>query len=174
MVSTIVNDLGIDLTPKKLFDALVGKGDFCGVPTTFVLPQTYMNDSGKTVHKLFGKSVPDTEYKDLVVLHDDIDMPLGSIKMTYDRNSAGHKGIESIDNTLKTTKYYRIKVGIIPTGEEGLMRKPNHDKMPNFVTGTFTEGEWEVLQPAIKKVIQTLEIFVKDGPVKAVEFANTK
>ena len=92
----------------------------------------------------------------------------------YDRNSAGHKGIESIDNTLKTTKYYRIKIGIIPTDQEGLMRKPNHDKMPNFVTGTFTEGEWEVLQPAIKKVIQALEIFVKNGPVKAIEFANTK
>ncbi len=174
IISTIVNSEEIDMVSKKLFEALIGKGDLSGTPVTFVLPQTYMNDSGKTIHKLFGKTSPDAEHKELIVIHDDIDMPIGTVKMTYDRGSAGHKGLDSIDNTLKTTKYYRIKIGIIPTDEEGVMRKPNHDKMPNFVTGTFTDAEWKALQPAIKKVIETLHIFAKDGPVKAMEFANTK
>lgn len=162
------------MTFEKLFEALIGKGQLSGAQTTFVLPQTYMNDSGKTVRKLFGKTSPDAEYRDLIVVHDDIDMPLGAIKMVYDRNSAGHKGVESIDNNLKTTKYYRIKVGIIPVDEDGFMRKPDHDKMPNFVTGPFMEREWAILKPTVDKIIETLHIFAKNGPIKATEFANTK
>lgn len=171
IVSRIVNTLGIEMSPKKMFEAHIGKGAFLGTPVVFALPQTYMNDSGKAVSKLFTKE--NVSYSDLVVIHDDVDMPLGAVKMMYDRGSAGHKGVDSINNSLKTTKYYRIKVGIIPVDEEGNMRKPDHDKMPNFVTGTFTKYEWEALQPAIDKVLKTLEIFVKEGPVKATEFANT-
>lgn len=171
IVSHIVNTEKVEMVPKKMLQAHVGKGSFFGTPAVFVLPQTYMNDSGKTLSKLFTDE--NVSYSDLVVIHDDVDMPLGAVKMMYDRGSAGHKGVDSINNVLKTTKYYRIKVGIIPVDEEGNMRKPDHDKMPSFVTGTFTKHEWDVLQSAIDKVVKTLEIFVKEGPVKATEFANT-
>jgi len=75
-------------------------------------PQTFMNNSGKAVKSLLGdyKEKPEN----LIVVHDDIDLPLGKIKIAKDRGAAGHKGVESIIKELKTKNFTRLRIGIQP------------------------------------------------------------
>ncbi len=174
IISALVKSEGIDLSPKKLFMAEMGKGKIGAKSVMFVLPQTYMNDSGKTVKKLFPDSTAKIEHKDILVIHDDLDLPLGVTKMVYESNSAGHKGVDSINKALKSTKYYRLKIGVTPVDAEGNTRKPSADKMQNFITGMFTDGEWTVLKKTTKKAIEILEVFVLEGAAKATEMANTR
>lgn len=76
----------------------------------FVYPETYMNNSGKAVKQLldFYKLEP----KDILVIHDDIDLPLGTIKFTEASGSAGHNGVQSIIDSIGTHEFKRIRVGI--------------------------------------------------------------
>ncbi len=174
IVSSFVKGEDIDLSPKKLFHALMGKGKIGSKAVQFVLPQTYMNDSGKTAKALYPNSTSKDTYEHILVIHDDVDMPLGVTKMMYDRNSGGHKGVESINKALKTKKYYRLKIGVIPTDAKGTMRKPSPDKMQNFIVGTFTDTEWTELKKTTKKVKEIIETFVLEGPSRATEMANTR
>ena len=90
-------------------------------------PQTYMNNSGQTVKALvnFYKIKPE----DILVIHDDIDIPLGKVRISYDATAAGHKGVQSIINELGSQKFYRLRLGIksekqgrIPTEDYVLQR----------------------------------------------------
>lgn len=174
MISTLVKGEDIDLSPKKLFLALIGKGKLGTKSVQFVLPQTFMNNSGKTVKAMYPDSTSKDEYENILVIHDDVDMPLGVTKIMFDRNSGGHKGVESINRALKTKKYYRLKIGVIPTDAKGNMRKPSPDKMQNFIVGTFNDAEWTELKKTTKKVKEIIETFVLEGPAKAMEMANRR
>lgn len=174
VISSFVKGEGVELSPKKLFLAHLGKGKVGPKSVQFVLPQTFMNNSGKTVKAMYPNSTSKDEYDDILVVHDDVDMPLGVTKIMYDRNSGGHKGVESINRALKTKKYYRLKIGVIPTDAKGNMRKPGPEKMQNFITGSFNDAEWTVLKKTTKKVKEIIETFVQEGPVKAMELANRR
>ncbi len=173
-VSTFVKGEGIDLSPKKLFLALMGKGKVGTKSVQFILPQTFMNNSGKTVKAMYPDSTSKDEYENILVVHDDVDMPLGVTKIMFDRNSGGHKGVESVNRALKTKKYYRLKIGVIPTDAKGNMRKPSPEKMQNFIVGAFNDAEWTVLKKTTKKVKEIIETFVLEGAVKAMEMANRR
>jgi len=91
---------------EKNFNSLIAKSE----TTLFVKPLTYMNDSGKAISKVlnFYKKTP----QDLIVIHDDVDLAFGKIKLVRNRGSAGHHGIDSVNELLGTTDYYRIRVGV--------------------------------------------------------------
>lgn len=98
---------------KKLF--LYAVADSAADSRVFVLPLTFMNESGAAVReamKRFGMK-PD----DLVVIHDDSDLPLGAYKISYDKNSAGHHGVQSVIDALGTKNFTRIRIGIRPATE---------------------------------------------------------
>lgn len=90
----------------KKFKALISEKD----DLILVKPETYMNNSGLSVSKI----VKFYKAKDLVVIHDDIDLPLGRIKISENRGSAGHKGIDSIIKELGTKDFKRVRIGIQP------------------------------------------------------------
>src|SRR3989344_6524480 len=71
-----------------------------------LLPETFMNNSGKAVKNLLPKN--------LIVVHDDIDLPLGKFKIAFGRGSGGHKGVESVMRALKTKDFWRVRVGVAP------------------------------------------------------------
>ena len=113
-------------------------------------PQTFMNNSGKSVKKLI------TSYKlqissCMVIIHDDIDLPLGEIKISKNSGSAGHKGVESIIKELGIKDFTRIRIGICP------QIKP--ENVDQFVLKNFTKEEKEV----IKKSAKTIEEFIKNN-----------
>jgi peptidyl-tRNA hydrolase, PTH1 family len=84
--------------------------------TTFIKPLTYMNDSGKAVREALKKFGGTAE--DLIVIHDDSDLTVGNYKISFGRSSAGHKGVQSIIDALKTNQFQRIRIGIRPAREK--------------------------------------------------------
>lgn len=157
---------------KKTRDALVSRGMIAGAPVTLVLPETYMNDSGRSVRKFVRNP---EEAEQLVVIHDDIDLPLGKWKFSRDRGDGGHNGLRSINAALKTRSYIRIRVGILPLGEDGSHRKPRgEDKVIKFVLGKFTPGERAKLENVAKEILIALPTLFSNGLEKAMNVAHAK
>jgi peptidyl-tRNA hydrolase, PTH1 family len=123
----------------KTFNALINKT----TDVIFAMPQTFMNESGVAVQKItaFFKIEPD----DIWVIHDDIDLPLGEVRMSQGQSSAGHKGVESIIASLSTKDFHRLRLGIM-NDTKGLI------PTEKFVLQNFTDAE----KPIIAKTINTV------------------
>lgn len=119
-------------------------------------PLSFMNASGAVVAKLvnFYKVPP----FGLFLVHDDVDLPLGKIKISLDRGSAGHKGVESVMEKLGTKNFVRIRVGV------GKDRKIKADR---FVLSPFNLWERGKLRDTVKKAVEAMEIILKEGAEKA-------
>lgn len=121
-----------------------------------VKPQTFMNESGKIV------AIYKSQISNLVVVHDDIDMALGKIKFSKDSSSGGHKGVDSIIQTLGTKDFARLKIGVA-TGEEQALE---------VVLEKFSPQEQEVMHSMIKKSAEALDYFIKNGLQKSMNEYN--
>jgi len=124
-----------------------------------IKPLTFMNDSGKSVR--YAQKKHHIPAEKIIVIHDDIDLPLGKIKISKSRGSAGHKGIESIIREIKTNNFIRIRIGIQP--KRG--KPKNVDK---FVLGNFNREEEKILKEIISKGLQILKIIIIKGKEKAM------
>lgn len=127
---------------SKKFNALVSEEE----NIVLVKPQTFMNESGKAVKAL----LKNTRKTVLVVIHDDIDLPLGKIRISENRGSAGHKGVESIIKEIGTKDFTRFRIGV--SSKTG---KPKD--VEKYVLQKFNKGEEEI----IKQVIQEITIEIK-------------
>ncbi len=136
----------------------------------FVLPDKFMNNSGKVIAPLI-KSKKDLE--DLVVIYDDIDLPLGKMKISFNRSSGGHNGLGSIIKALKSEEFLRIRIGISPATPSGKIRKPKGEKaVLNFLLGKYKEKELNELKKLSKKVTEALEVIFTEGKEKAMSLFN--
>src|SRR3989344_3878760 len=110
-----------ELKEDKKLKAITSTGEIKKEKIIFVLPETFMNKSGISVKPLITST---KKAEALIVAHDDIDLPLGTLKITFGRGSGGHKGIESIMRAIKTKDFVRIRIGIAPTTPSGKIKKP--------------------------------------------------
>ena len=157
---------------NKTSNALVAKGSIDGEKATLVLPETMMNLSGKAV-VAFVKTPKAA--KNLVVIHDDLDLPLGSIKMAFGRGSGGHKGVESIMRATKTKDFTRIRIGISAAGKKNQAKKVHgEEKVIKMVIGKFKPAEEAVLKKALKKAVEAMRLYASEGIEAAMLFANTR
>jgi PTH1 family peptidyl-tRNA hydrolase len=157
---------------NKTAKALVSQGTLDGEKVTLVLPETMMNLSGKSA-PAFVKSVKAA--KQLVVVQDELDLPLGTLKMVFGRNSGGHKGVESIMRALKTKEFARLRIGISGAGKKHQAKKPaGEEKVVKHVIGKFKPAEEAVLKKSLNRSIEALSYFVTDGIEKATMEANTR
>jgi PTH1 family peptidyl-tRNA hydrolase len=130
-----------------------------------VKPTTFMNESGKAVKRLTKRYKLKAE--SLIVIHDDLDLPLGKIRIVKNRGSAGHKGVESIIGELKTKNFVRFRIGIKP--------KPytlNPKTLNKFVLEKFTKEEEKIVKKTIKKTAEAIEFYLKEGLEKAMSKYN--
>jgi len=107
-------------------------------------PQTYMNSSGQSVAKL----VKFYKTKDLIVIHDDIDLPLGKIRVSQNRGSAGHKGVESIIKELGSKDFKRIRIGVQPEKAMDTER---------YVLAKFKKEDKQLIVKSIKEVMKVIK-----------------
>ena len=136
-----------------------------------VLPDTFMNKSGAATAK-FVKSVKAAEK--MIVVYDDLDIPLGKIKLSFDRGSGGHKGVESIMRAVRTKKFTRIRIGVCPTTAGGKMKKPEAgDDVVDFILRRFKESELDELKKVFKKVGEAIEAIAEEGPMIAMNRFNS-
>ena len=131
--------------------------------TTIILtkPQTYVNKSGEAVKKLL-KNLK-LEIENLVVIHDDLDIPFGNTKLSFDKNSGGHKGIESIMRALKTKKFYRLRIGLAKPAL-AKARQQSDKKRDEFVVkmvlSKFSPSEQEQLKKVFKEGYEKLSTLI--------------
>ena len=158
---------------RKSADALVSEGSIDGEKVLLVLPETYMNKSGKAA-SAYVKSVKAA--KKLLVVRDDLDMPLGTLKMTmYGRGAGGHKGVESIMRALKTKEFAQLKIGISGATPKGRVKKPaGEEKVVKHVVGKFSPKEELLLKRTLKKAAEAARLFTNEGIEKAILAANTR
>ena len=131
--------------------------------TILAKPQTFMNLSGKAVKSLMRK------YKiainNLWVIHDDIDLPLGKIRIAKNRGAAGHKGVESIIKEIGSKNFIRFRVGIQPK-----LGKPKNPE--KFVLQKFNKQEEKIAKEVIKKTADAIEFTLKQGLEKSMSQMN--
>lgn len=136
---------------------------------TLFYPDTYMNHSGVAVKKLVKKN----ELAELLVLHDDIALPLGTIKVSSGRGDGGHNGVKSIIEQLGTKEFTRIRIGIGAVNPyTGLIKRPSGEALPKFVLGHFTKKELATLDSLKKSLREVIEVFVAKGAVAAMNQGN--
>lgn len=156
-------------TYSMAYDGLITKGKINAEDVTCLYPETFMNHSGLAVRKL----VPIDEIGNLIVIYDDVDLPLGKVKISHGRGDGGHNGIKSIIGSLGDKDFVRVRVGISPVNTEtGLPVRPQGDKLGDFVLKKFTKGELEELDKVKENVLRLLEIIVKDGVGIAMNEGN--
>jgi PTH1 family peptidyl-tRNA hydrolase len=157
---------------NKTANALVSKGAIKGENTTIVLPETMMNLSGKSVGAFI--KTPKAA-KNLLIIHDDLDLPLGTIKMVFARGSGGHKGVESIMRAIKTEEFARIRIGISAAGKKNQAKKvQGEEKVIKMVIGKWKPSEEVVVKKVFKKVAEAVHLLASDGIEAATQFANTR
>ena len=157
---------------NKKANALVGNGAIGKENVTLVLPETMMNLSGKAV-SAFVKSPKAA--KNLLVIHDDLDLPLGTIKMVFGRGSGGHKGVESVMRAIKTDAFARIRIGVAPAWKKNQAKKlKDEEKVIKHVIGKWKPSEEAVVKKVLKKVAEAVRLFAAEGIESATQFANTR
>lgn len=139
--------------------------------TTVILPDVYMNNSGGPLRKLIASK---KAAEKLVVVHDDLDLPLGSVKISFGSGSGGHRGVESVIKAIKTKDFVRVRMGISPSTPSGKTKKPDAKKIVDFVLGKFRPSELEKLKKARKKVGEALDLLITKGRAAAMNEINSK
>ena len=131
----------------------------------------YMNNSGGPIKK----AVPTKKAaQQLIVVHDELDLPLGRVKISFGSSAGGHNGVKSIEKALKTKDYVRVRVGISPSTPSGKLKRPDAEKITDFVLGKFKTSEQEKLKKARKVVGEALELILTEGKERAMTEINSK
>ena len=141
--SRIAKKLSFDPFEHNLtFAGQVARGTIGKNSVFIILPETYMNKSGKAFAAVKAKN------EDIILIHDDSDIPLGTAKISFGKRSAGHKGVESVMRALKTRDFWRIRIGT---------QKKKHIDAMEIVLKKFSPAEKLIIKKLEKKILETIE-----------------
>lgn len=158
-LEAIAESSGIALQEKR--DYLIGKGSMAGHDVLLTEPLTFMNNSGIAVRDVFKRFniLPEN----LIVIHDDLDMETGKLKIKKNGSSGGHRGIESIIQNIGTKEFIRVKIGI---GRDIEMLAED------YVLKKFRRDELPLIKDAIKRAVDAVAAIVSEGVTKAMNKFN--
>jgi PTH1 family peptidyl-tRNA hydrolase len=132
------------------------------------VPDTYMNESGKAVNEYLRYH----EGREIIVIHDDKDLPYETFKISFDRGDGGHNGVKSIIDSLGRSDFIRIRIGIRPKDEENAELVPIGDLLQDYVMGKVSESEEESLRKIAPQVLGAIKTIVEEDYTKAMERYN--
>lgn len=135
---------------------------------TFVKPETFMNESGRAV--LWYLKKREEKPENLVVVYDDVDLPVGTVRVSFNRGSGGHNGIKSIEQVLGTPAFTRIRIGVARKNEEGNALLPESRR--DFVLASFSQDNKKEIESLSGKVMKIIETIQRDGVEKAMNEFN--
>ena len=153
-----------DFKLAKKFNSRISEGEAGEKKILLAKPQTFMNNSGLAIKSLTRNKTAMAmvlRIENLWVVHDDIDLPLGKIRISKSRGSAGHKGVESIIKELATKNFIRFRIGI----QSKIGKSKNSER---FVLQKFTKDEEKIIKEIIKQTCQALKIVLTEGLEKAM------
>jgi len=154
-------DWKIDMTRVR-FKSLVGEGKYGGHRIYLVKPLTYMNNSGNSVRSFmrFYKLEPDR----ILVIHDDLDLPFGSIRLRESGGSSGQRGMQSIISRIATEDFARLRIGI--------GRPPGNMDPVDYVLKRFSHNSESELGLVLNNVVRSVETLLTEGIEKAMTLYN--
>jgi PTH1 family peptidyl-tRNA hydrolase len=154
---------------NKKINAETAELKYQGEKIILVKPQTFMNESGTAVAKLikFNNELIKQLDNNLWVIHDDLDLTLGKIKIVKNRGAAGHHGVESIINHLKTKNFVRFRIGISINNQQSAF-----SNYKDYVLGEFKGQEKELLKNTINRCVEAVFFALEKGPEKAMTRFN--
>jgi peptidyl-tRNA hydrolase, PTH1 family len=163
LVEKLANGWRANWELKKKFNARVAQVDRDGRRIVLCEPQTYMNLSGEAVQAVsdFYKLAP----KQVLILVDDADLPLGTIRLRPDGSSGGHHGLESIEQHLGTRAYARLKIGIGRRAEDGR-------QISGYVLGRFAGDDKKIIEAVLERASQQVECWLSEGTQQAMNKFN--
>ncbi len=146
---------------KRKHKALLAEGEMAGLRVILAKPQTFMNLSGNAVGRLarFYRVSPEN----ILVIYDDLDLPLGKIRLRPEGGSGGHKGMKSIIERLGTHGFPRLRVGI---------GRPAHSDPVDYVLSDFTPEQRITVEDAYESVVSAVELWVAEGIEAAMNRYN--
>ena len=150
---------------SRKFTAEIGRGAIAGRKVLLALPQTFMNRSGDAVDPLLGYFRVDPA--DLVVIHDDVDLDFGRIKVKQGGGNGGHKGLRSIDSRLQTNEYTRVRIGV---GRP----EPIEMDTADWVLSRFAPAEQEALPGVMDDAARAVEAVFEEGIEAAMNRFNAR
>jgi PTH1 family peptidyl-tRNA hydrolase len=164
VIDRLANELGVEVR-SRLCRALTARAVIEGVPVLLAKPETYMNLSGLSVRELLEKNEASPE-SDLIVIQDELDFPLGTLRIHTRRSSAGHNGIESIIAALGTQDFLRIRIGVAPEFkvQDG----------PGYLLAPMRKRDLEIVDPVLDTAAEAVRVILKDGPAAAMNRFNRK
>jgi len=163
-IDRIANGLGIEIRNRQC-RALTARATIAGEPVVLAKPETYMNLSGLSVRELVAGHQVDVE-RHLIVIYDERDLPLGTIRIRQRGSSAGHNGMESILGALNTDEYLRIRLGIAPERKVADAVK--------YVLTPFRRAQEKVVDEMLDTAALAVEVILKEGPAAAMNRFNRK
>jgi PTH1 family peptidyl-tRNA hydrolase len=162
-VEALANRLGTRLSRSK-FRALVGETRTEGVPLKLAFPTTFMNDSGQAVAPLARWHKIDPDH--LIVVHDELDLDLGQLRLKKGGGTAGHHGLDSIAGSLGTKDFYRVRIGIGKPGHQG--------ETINWVLDRLPKDAAEALRVAEEDAGDAALAIIHEGLERAMNRFNTR
>ena len=162
-VDRIANDLGIEVRNRQC-RALTARATIAGESVILAKPETYMNLSGLSVLELVAEHQAEVS-KDLIVIYDELDFPLGTIRIRQRGSSAGHNGMESILSALGTDEFLRIRLGIAPDHKVDGVK---------YVLTPFRRAQEKVVDEILDTAAQAVDVILKEGPAAAMNRFNRK
>jgi len=163
VLEKLAAQLEVDLKQKS-FDALWNRGKIAGINVLLAMPQTYMNLSGNAARKLLAYFKMDIS--NLIVIHDDLDLPFGTVRLKTGGGDAGHKGLKSIISCLSTADFMRVRLGIGKPSDKS--------RIEDYVLQKFDSGETDLLQQIIQLAADAATEIVLSGMQTAMVKYHTK
>lgn len=144
------------------------KGFYCkkminGEEVEFIKPSTYMNQSGMSVIYALSKHLDELKAEDIIVIHDELDLPLGKIKIRQGGSAAGHHGVESIMEAIDSDQFIRVRLGIGNLKTKGSEHKQVHVDTNKFVLEPFTHSEKPKVKHMLKQAVSAIQILLDKG-----------
>ena len=163
-IDRIAGNLGVEVRNRQC-RALTARAVIAGEPVILAKPETFMNLSGLSVRELVAEYQADVK-SDLIVIYDELDLPLGTIRIRQRGSSAGHNGMESILGALDTDEFLRIRLGIAPDRKVGDSVK--------FVLTPFRKAQLKIVDEILDAGAEAVEVILKEGPAAAMNRFNRK
>ncbi len=153
----------IRLGEKKRLNALLGKGEVEGRSLVLAKPLTFMNSSGQAVQRVsHWYRIPPAR---ILVIHDDLDLPVGRMRLRPEGGSGGHKGVRSVIAELSTEEFARLRIGI---------GRPEWGEPADYVLNDFDSRQEEVMDTVRDWVVDLVPLLLEEGIEEAMNVFNGK
>lgn len=160
-VEKLAKKHGLSFKKELKFKGLAAEGEIGADPVVILMPLTFMNLSGEAVAEVVRYFQIDLSR--LIVLVDDVALPLGQLRIRINSGSGGHNGLKSIEECLQTNRYARLRIGVGDRAEGDLS---------SHVLGRFSEEEEKLVPAVLERAVQATEIWLDKGITSAMDFAN--